>query len=653
MKALRNGEYDEKIVALVGVVQAPEGEWTADEVSASAGSGDAATIDPSVLDPSAEQPPTPAKVGEATEEILPQLTMPPQPIVPAAAATMAFAEAAPTPEVEPALSRISTQEVRIGGLADLPAGEPVGDPERSVQVDEASSMADTQPILPPSDGGLGPVPSERLGPSSREVAPAAQPAASASGATPAAPPVPTLPSLEVSVTERPYGGQPEEVTERVDMRETLREGARKPAPRPPSASVSPLRRSPSQAVPPRTPSPVPRRVPGPTTVPGSTGRHVPVSPPRTQSPPTPMPALPRISRTALPAIVPQQPTSDEAAYVVDRPASDDVAGDEAAAPMVTPTFYSQQRRRTRPSEEEDVILTPGPLRPQASRLFGKPVPGAPQTLPPVDERTPVGPLHARRSGVYPIPGLGGPGPERPHPDPHVRAATRPATTTSYGSTPQRYTAPSRIASPAVGKRRSPTGAYERPGWNRGGTPPPAGRQQAQPPRPGVNTEPRVSPPGVSPGVPPGPSVEAHPGKLRQPAGPGLKPLPRVGRSPDGEPAPAVVARPAVMVGEQRPPRTDRPASPSLEPPRGPTRPRGEVAVPAPSAATRPSAAPPGQKAALPSPGPGKPPPAPPAPPPAGSRPPAPGSMFGAGLITERSLDEVILSYLAEDVEADE
>jgi hypothetical protein len=30
-----------------------------------------------------------------------------------------------------------------------------------------------------------------------------------------------------------------------------------------------------------------------------------------------------------------------------------------------------------------------------------------------------------------------------------------------------------------------------------------------------------------------------------------------------------------------------------------------------------------------------------------------GSMFGAGLITERSLDEVILSYLAEDVESDD
>jgi len=111
----------------------------------------------------------------------------------------------------------------------------------------------------------------------------------------------------------------------------------------------------------------------------------------------------------------------------------------------------------------------------------------------------------------------------------------------------------------------------------------------------------------------------------------MRPLPRTG-SAEAKP---VVARPAVIISQPvqvgEPDRPRRPPS-TRQAPASAVRPTAPTARPPTAPAQRPvgQEGPPGRS---------------------GPRVVNQGpSMFGAGLITERSLDEVILSYLAEDID---
>jgi hypothetical protein len=413
-----------------------------------------------------------------------------------------------------------------------------------------------------------------------------------------------------------------EVTERVEQPRPVR---------PPTGRVA-------------TPPPIPRDAPYEAESPAATMR------PRT--------ALPRLPRSDLVAFGKQQ--SDEPSVIVDRPPSGDaVSGYSERPSLLSPTFYSQVRKR-----EEETPASAGQVRSRG--VFSTPLPGTYTARP--DESPLPGPLQSRRSGVYAVPGM--PPHRPPHPDPAVRS--RPA----YGSTPQRYTAPSRSsASPVpVPKRKGhSTGSYERAPWARppGGpatatsagvaSPPAATVARAKPP-----SQPRVSrstprPPSAEVRPRPG-SVEVRttapvaetrvPARSPRPASAEVRPRPvapstatpaprsrpvmpvaRPASQPQHTPAPrpapppvaraatdvpSVVARPAVMIGQ--------PEGQTRRPP-----PAARVVRAGPPVAPKPTRSP-----------------TPPTAPRAVER---PQSIFGSDLITERSLDEVILSYLAEDIES--
>jgi hypothetical protein len=716
MKDLRRGGFDEKIVALMGSLEpAPEPALpeAGVEGEAPAIAGEVAGEAPvpaiageeAVPVPEPEAAPAelaPAELASPPEELAPpepeastvleEPAAPPAPAVSASPAAalleVATAERSDTDElpavakVQPAgggLEAATTSELRAPDLptesepgpagleveiqveddvaappaaspppaeSDLPvaisparptASRPTAPPARQPTA-EPAPRAGVGPRRPRSDETIPWIPSEVTPPpvESRRAPTGAQVSARARTQPPASPLSP--PQIEVKVSERPLepGARPGsglhvEVTERIDMRATLRAHA----PGQPAGARA-------RGVAPRVPGPL-----GP--------------------------------------IETRRSRSDESpSVIVDRLPTDE--GEET--PLVTPTFYSQVRRAGAvaddPQRTQSIgMKAPTPEQPR-SKVFGKPVPGAP-TIPRPEDRTPVGPLEPRRSGVYPVPTL----PVRPpHPDPIVRGGSeRPM----YGSTPQRYTAPSRMTTTPVTlpKRKSGTGTCERAGWSRPpGLPsasmvPPAAHPASRPPvaprtpATGVPVAPRtpatgvpISPRTPATGVPVVPHMPATGAPIPPHTPPGGVPVvPRPGvtvraRTPvSGVPArpPVPPSRPpSVRTVAPRPPSGSSPVTrPALaqDPASRPRSPSGSGAVvarpaviisapvnvgEAPARAVRPAPPQRGAPAQQPR-------------PPCAQTGAAPravkeDSVFGAGLITERSLDEVILSYLAEDVE---
>jgi hypothetical protein len=282
--------------------------------------------------------------------------------------------------------------------------------------------------------------------------------------------------------------------------------------------------------------------------------------------------------------------------------------------LKTPSFYSHVYRddRARKDSREFVVVRerkrsrpPVPLvgqqkrERQASRVFGKPLPGSPR-LPAAEEAIPEFDLtKPRRSGVYLVPG--GPPQRPPHPDPKVRRQSQPGGH-RRASSPQRYTAPSRTQSQTAvpTKRKRRTGSYQEVPAHRTG-------ERTPPPSPPVSQPPPVPAPEPIPVA-----SEPPPRPIREPAKPHTQPE-------------VVAMRPAVIISEpvhvgtgtrKRPPSRPMP----LE--------REAPAVPlVERKAEQPSKAPP--------------------------RTAEPSGVFGSDLISERSLDEVILAYLAEDSEGGE
>jgi hypothetical protein len=673
MKELRRGLFDEKIVALVGSIEPPE--ELAFELD---GSAPAIPEAPGLLagpTPSGEAPPpaaamllaetgspSPLQAGlAATQRGLaeiptapemtladvstdPEVTSPegtawePAPLDEAALAAPPAGPPSRPPEAPP-LPAFSREAAASGrAVEDLTVPVPTPMPFSAKSLVSATPRPDDTlpygsedheragfPPPPPTaplatsewDGATEPVPLAGPLPERELDDRRSGPSADATGPSPVIvtpqPPRPPsrVPSLEVKITEQPRMPSPMpsvtreqrtawsgDATERMGILETIQQAT---APRP-----SPGDRAPAQ---------LPRL--------SVQARSL------TSTPVGARPAratMPRLSGTVVPSTV--------------GPALD------AEPTLLTPTFYSQVRKPARPPGEDSgpmrvlqrtttpVPPAPRETAPRPSGVFDKPLPGGP-AAPRSDERTPVGPLQPRRSGVYPVPGA--PLQRPPHPDPNVRSPARsgfpPAP--SYGSTPQRYTAPSRLSRPAPRIKPHPTGSYERPPWAR-----PAGVPGRAPlPQGSASTSPYVTPPPAADAAPRAPKVETVSKALRPAAQPGTKTMPRDAGTP------AVVARPAAQPGMKPLPR-DAGASAVVA--------RPAVIISQPVNVGQPPAQRPRRSAAPP------PLPAPP-PPPAAERPKTPAvppravqeppAGFGAGLITERSLDEVILTYLAEDVEA--
>jgi hypothetical protein len=716
MKDLRRGGFDDKIIALVGSLEPvaeavsawPEGGIEIEAPAAAGVEAAPAEIPAGVEAMPAEIPATPAGEAElvaeapaavelvaeapAAAELVeeapaaaelarpePAATAPALPeVAPPSAPTPASVEPSPTHaqedtlEVSAASARSDTDEHPTTGLPEPPEAseselhtirvEPTPEPAAPASARHPTLPPAPQPPLerPPlvvetrargrGDETIPWIPSESTpAPSERRRPPTGAPAAVRRGL---AEPPPVMPQIEVKISEspletaRPAPGLHVEVTERIDMRAALRAHA--------SAGAEARGR---ERVAPRIPGPL-----GPTE-----GRR-------------------------------ERADESTPSVIVDRPPGEETE----ETPLVTPTFYSQVRRAGAAADDplRTQLIGAKTITPEQprSKVFGKPVPGAP-VIPRPEDRTPVGPLEPRRSGVYPVPTL----PVRPpHPDPIVRGGAQKPT---YGSTPQRYTAPSRMSATPVAlpKRRSPTGTYERSGWSR---PPglPSASMVAPSARPAPGRPP-VPPRTPAGGVPVGARTPATgvPAVGRTPT------APAVARTPTGAPAVArtpatgvpVRARPpsapsgTVQAGRPgaraptggtqpvRPPAAGVPARPRppSTPPTAPARPpstprsvgaarpvKGSVSpIPRVGATDRPGVvvarpviisepvkvgeAPPGVR---PAPAPrGAPQPRPPRTQTPASPPRAvkEGSVFGAGLITERSLDEVILSYLAEDVES--
>ncbi|MCC6746632.1 MAG: hypothetical protein IT371_03175 [Deltaproteobacteria bacterium] len=249
---------------------------------------------------------------------------------------------------------------------------------------------------------------------------------------------------------------------------------------------------------------------------------------------------------------------------------------------------------------------------QSSGIFDKPLPKEAQ-LPTPDEMLPaVGhPARQRSSGVFQVTG-GGPG-RAAHPDPRVRAKGPLAGPAGFSripqaSTPQRYTAPTR-KKPAVDPPPDPW-TQPRPRRTTGSYTPSPGDLDYAPGEPTPPPQPAVAPPpAAARNIPKSGVYPILSSGAAQPAR--RRPGQQGGQAP-------VIARPAVIL--------DRPRS-ETPPPRdvvGPLQkaPTGAPARQAPGSARQ---APRAASRSLP-------------------------SLFGSDLITERSLDEVILEYLAEDTD---
>lgn len=716
MKDLRRGGFDEKIIALVGslepvaeaVTEWPEGGIEIEAPAAAGVEAAHAEIPAGVQAPGpAEIPATPAEaelvavepaavepaMGElvavepaAVEPAEAEPASPaPAEVAPLSAPAPASVEPSPTPaqeatvEVSAVTARSDTDQHPATGPLPEPTPEAPESELHTIRIEATPSAPEPiapvsarRPTLPPlpepplerpplivetrargrGDETIPWIPSESTPASSER----RRPQTGATGAVrrePAEPP-PALPQIEVKISEspletaRPAPGLHVEVTERIDMRAALRAHA--------SAGAEARGR---ERVAPRIPGPL-----GPTA-----GRE----------------------------------RADEStpSVIVDRPPGEETE----ETPLVTPTFYSQVRRAGAAADDplRTQLMGAKTITPEQprSKVFGKPVPGAP-VIPRPEDRTPVGPLEPRRSGVYPVPTL----PVRPpHPDPIVRGGVQKPT---YGSTPQRYTAPSRMSATPVAlpKHKSPTGTYERSGWSRPpGLPSASMVAPSARPAPGRPVPSRAPAGGVpaaartpAGGVPVGARTPATgvPAAARTPTGaPAVARTPATGvpvrARPPSAPSGAVQARPAPRpptgaTPPARPPAAGAPARPrppstppaaQARPPStpravGPARPvRGPVSpIPRVGSVERPGVvvarpviisepvkvgeAP--QQGVRPAPAPmprGAPQPRPPRTQTPASPPRAvkEGSVFGAGLITERSLDEVILSYLAEDVES--
>jgi hypothetical protein len=230
---------------------------------------------------------------------------------------------------------------------------------------------------------------------------------------------------------------------------------------------------------------------------------------------------------------------------------------------------------------------PGSQRP--SGVFNKPLPQGAQE-PSASQMLGLESNPAQSRPVVPSapPRPGGTDPRRPA-APRVHAV--------QGSTPQRYTAPS---AKSRGRGRRATGSYE------------AIEAPATPRRPKARPDTRPGARAARPAAPPA--------KPKRPAAPA--------RRGTGVPAAPVVARPAVVVGGNPKKRSGSGVSIAARGPKVPVAPakRGSSSPKPPTAPKRPSTTTPRARARnLP-------------------------NLFGSDLISERSLDEVILHYLAEDGE---
>lgn len=303
------------------------------------------------------------------------------------------------------------------------------------------------------------------------------------------------------------------------------------------------------------------------------------------------------TRKAEPA-QPNQRISTEVSVLVDAPP----AGSGEQEQVKTPSFYSHVYRE-RTDSEPMIQVRPPTVPKYESKVFRKPLPGAPRLPTPEEALPELNPIKPRRSGVYLVPG--GPPQRPPHPDPRIRRQSHPAAAgPRYSSSPQQYTAPSSAAGGK--KRKRSTGSYEEiPAHQPEATRrPPTGDISARASSAATQAEPRTPP--TPPAKPPPP------------------PKPPPTPPPAAEP---VVARPAVIISQpvHVGPKTQRPRPPSATVP--PPMPEGSPKPPSVTPMDRSSARVPQPPRAA-----------------------QPSSVFGSDLISERSLDEVILAYLAEDSE---
>ena len=617
MKRLRGGEFDEKIVTLMGMlepveVEAPAGMEPVVEAEVPAG-----MAGPPLAALATEETPASPLEQVSTED---DVGHPPDAIA--------------TPE--PAAGQEAPSEEAVAAI-------PVQVPEAPTVSDEPSvpdvPMVSDEPAVPaapparPTGPGLSAPPARPTGP--RLPAPPARPTGPLSSPPSARPPGPyfpeEIPAAEsaASAASAPSEVSPAaEVTEAIDMR-------RLSMPRSSEVEVT---------------QPIDIR------------------------------ALHGFDRHAI------EGDGPEVSVIIDGPpteSSPDVPDSGTYSHVYRENEEEEGSRRPPPVRAR--IKTPLPLRtplPQPpsirrhSRVFGQPLPGSTR-YPSSDELPSVGAL-PRKSGVYLVPG--GPPQRPPHPDPAVRRQTE--TPRVRASSPHRYTAPSRPLQPKPRPRRQ-TGSYEVPAEE-------ASKDLTTSPLVAAPTVTVRTPSEVMPTVvprrPTAPQVSARRSSSAQ-----VPPIPpRVARPPGGAPQPP---RPPVLqprdsspeippippsspvtrpLGHSpqvprtpssqlpRPPSSQVPRTPSSQVPRPP-----QVRPPRPPVPVRPAPQPPSREQVVARPvvvlGQGQPgrqtSKAPSASVPRARTPskPAsePASVFGSDLISERSLDEVILAYLAEDSEAED
>jgi len=553
MKQLRRGDFDEKIVALMGSVEPVE-----IGVEIPAGMAE---------QPPAEQPAAPDTSEQAASE--------------QAAAEPAAAEQAPLEQVatDPdtaAATRASAEEPVESATATLHDMELPSTVREEIEASQPAPAPAAVPLATPAQPPPTPRPEPRVARPRRAVVP-----------EPVRPPPTPLPVAQ----ELPTRDLDSEVTEAIDIRA--------------------LRARMTGAQDPSVTQPISVR------------------------------SLHGLDRHAADADrLPLFPPEEEVSVIVDGPPSD------TAETSVEATTYSHVYR-DEPEKPHRRIDTPLPVQgrlktplPQAtpmrrhSRVFGQPLPGSTR-YPSSNELPSVGAM-PRKSGVYLVPG--GPPQRPPHPDPALRGRqeTRPR-----ASSPQRYTAPSRPSGqPVAARPRRKTGSYEVTGRE------PPVKPMGSPPsvRP---SPPRASSPVVKPVAPaqsplarqPAPAPGGRPVRPRDPARPAGAPPRPPSRPPAGAPA-----RPPGGAPPARPPGGAPPRRPTGAPARPPRPPSRDQVVARPVVVVGQPVAPDARSSRTSSPVPRA---------RRASKPAEPSSVFGSDLISERSLDEVILAYLAEDSEGEE
>jgi hypothetical protein len=534
MKQLRRGEFDDKIVAIMGSLEPPE--ISAEIPAAAAAEPATAAPEPAVAAPPPAEPPVavpsplapePAVAGAEAEAEAEEPATTIDTRLPAAAADVAEV---PDTEKMPAVAEVATKS---DALEEVDT-----DPHRAHDTDEVPAIDSAQLSEPEPE----PVP----------VKPAARPPRPLP-IKPIKPP-PSPPKQPVAVA-RPVSVD-NEVTEALDIR-ALKAKRAGEVPPPPELSES------------KTMSIDIRALHG----------------------------FDRHSNTAFD--LPLFPPDEEVSVIVDGPPKD---------PSAAGTYSQVYRKSSEaPLPKRRRIETPLPGRPRSSlhqkspirrpsRVFGQPLPGSTR-YPSSNELPSVGAL-PRKSGVYLVPG--GPPQRPPHPDPKFRQL--PESKPQRVSSPQRYTAPTGGNAPGAPRPKRQTGAYEVPVKRApSARPRPASQPSAKPapirPKPPVQRE---TPAQMSPVA-----------KKKPPTSPLSRRSPPPPRT---RPPQQVVARPVVVVGT--PVDVGTKAR------------KQEARAPTPPPVT-PESVPRARRA---------------------SKPKEPASVFGSDLISERSLDEVILAYLAEDSE---